>query len=257
METRCNKSCQAFPKSGRAEVCGRCTKAATLCRNNTQVFDFEKGDTIEVKPGPRSAKSFTFVNKRFKSEKMIRDDERAGFAILRNQLLKPAHEVVKTIADFTKNPLRPDSTDDAIEEIIELLKNIKSWPQALAKATIGGLLDVFIANEAKKVAHARFVMYTHFAEGVVSVLDPSFKPKASRRYGAFAKMGIKAANSLSDFERYQLTIALIRQYCHSFGLGSCTTSKQFSLPYHKEKWNSSVFLRGMQREYQRNKWSLR
>ena len=262
MEKRCKQSCQAFPKSGRDEFCGRCTKAANLCQSNTREEFFEEGDTIEVKRNPRSTKIFTFLDKRWKSKKEIYADERAGYAILTNQLLKPAHKVAKTLADFTKNPLRPDDAEGAAKEIGKMLKdfikNPGSWPLHLGKATLAGMLDSFLAHEAGGISRERMVMYTHFAEGVVSVLDPSLKPKVNRPgYDAFIQMGIKAVNSFTHLERYQLAIALIRQYCHSHGLNSCSTEEQLSLSYHKKNWDSSTFLRGMQREYQRGRWAWR
>lgn len=65
MEKRCNQSCQSFPMSGRKEFCGRCTKAATLCRNDRQEILDVKGGPIEVNPSPRSNRYALELNGQF------------------------------------------------------------------------------------------------------------------------------------------------------------------------------------------------
>jgi hypothetical protein len=185
---------------------------------------------------------------------VIKLDEKEGLSLLRNRLLKPAHVFVKAAANFTENPLRPGALT-AANFMATLPYKVANWGGVLAEATVGGILDVFIANEAKKIAHERREMYRHFAEGVVSVLDPSFKPAPTKApYGFFFDMGRDATRAFTDLdlERYQVAIALIRQSCHRGSGGYCP----FELKWYKSRWTSSTFLKGMANEYQRNKWSI-
>ena len=269
MKTRCKQSCRSFPKSGRAEFCGRCKKAATLCLNGRPETLNVKETPIKTSPGPLTTNFYHFLEDRwgkktrYKNQlaaSMTKLDEEEGLAILRSRLLKPAHKAVKTLADFTKNPLRPNSVKEAKKELKKVWKAAKTgdalagWPLALGKSTLAGILDVFIANEAKNVAHNRRVMYRLFSEGVVSVLDPSFNPEANSQYDAFIKMGIGAAKSFTDLdlEKYQVAMALIRQSCHRGMGGYCP----FDLNWYKNHWDSSTFLEGMKNEYLRNEWSI-
>jgi hypothetical protein len=261
METRCQRSCQAFPKSGRAEVCGRCTEAATHCRNNNQVFDFKEGLTFKPNPSPRSKLSH-FLEDRWPKKtrqgiRVIKLDEKEGLSLLRNRLLKPASKLVKATADFSENPLRTDSLEggslEAASLIIGLVKSSVALPVSLFQTTVAGMLDVFIANEAKKVAHARFVMYTHFAEGVVSFLDPTFKPTPTARYKHFTILGKNFGKLFTDSEKYKVAMALIRQSCHR-GLN---TNCPFTLQWYKDHWSSSTFLKGMENETLRSEWRIR
>lgn len=156
-----------------------------------------------------------------------------------SKLMKITKNKAKAIASMPENPVGTPGAG----EIVSLLRS--AHPKNLAKYTVGGLIDVLTANQAGKVARARSLLYESYSNGVVKVLDDSYRAakNATQIEKAFYQLGLKQARKLNPIERHQLRVFLIESH-RTFSFKGYNPIEP-TLSYFESKYHGSVFQKSM------------
>jgi WXG100 family type VII secretion target len=176
--------------------------------------------------------------------------------VIADRIIANPVEGVKKLASLPENPLSMEMDPSDVKDLFEqAYKDPAKGLWSLMKVPLSGIFEMGRSTRAKEVAAARRRYYAAYADGVAGALDPSWEPPGGpptdeweRR---FFEVGKRAAQQLTPLERYQASLALVKnEQNRGFGLEHGLKLAQSQEEYIATHLNGSICSSGMMSEFE-------